>query len=238
MIRFIVIILFVVIYLVVTAPVQLVLWIMTFCGKDVSGTAFRMTQWILGVLVKMSGARIDIRGMENIPEDRAVLFCANHRSYFDIISTYAVMPHVTGYLSKQQIANVPLLGGWLRLGKSVPLDRKNIKKGMQSIMKCVDLVNEGVDIFVFPEGTRSVVDGEFGEFHEASFKIAQRSGCSIIPVTLNGTREVFEAHFPRVTPHDVVIEFGEPVPYEKHIGEIMRQKISETYEKNRPHPRR
>ena len=233
MIRFILVIGLAFIYLIVTSPVLLVMWILSLLGMNVYGPAFRMTAWILGILLKLSGARLTVRGLENIPEDKAVLVCGNHRSYFDIISTYSILPRTTGYLSKKQMALVPLLGGWLVLSSSVPIDRKNIKKGMKSILECIDHINKGLDVFIFPEGTRAKTDGEFGEFHEASFKIAQRTGCPIIPVTINGTRELFEAHFPRIIPHDVIIDFGKPVAYEKRIGETLRQSMMAVYRENR-----
>lgn len=233
MLRFILVVTTAFIYLILTSPVLLVLWIASLFGADVTGPAFSMTRWILGVILKLSGARLTVRGLENIPDDRAVLYCGNHRSWFDIIATYSIMPRVTGYLSKKQIAHIPLLGGWLVLSSSVPIDRKDIKKGMKSILECIDHINKGLNVFIFPEGTRSKVDGEFGEYHEASFKISQRTGCPIIPVVINGTRELFENHIPRVTPHDVVIDFRTPVSYEKHIGETLRGQMMEIYEENR-----
>ena len=36
-------------------------------------------------LLFMAGAKVTVKGRENIPEDRAVLYIANHNSIFDIV---------------------------------------------------------------------------------------------------------------------------------------------------------
>ena len=48
-------------------------------------------------------------------------------------------------------------------------------------------------------------------FHEGSLKIAEKSGCPVIPVAITGTAEVFEDHLPLIRPSHVVIRYGEPI---------------------------
>lgn len=61
----------------------------------------RMIQWIFGVLLFVSGTKVKAEGLENIPKDRAVLYVGNHRSYFDIITSYRLLPGITGYVAKR-----------------------------------------------------------------------------------------------------------------------------------------
>ena len=67
-------------------------------------------------------------------------------------------------------------------------------------------------MWIFPEGTRneSKDPADLMEFHEGSLKIAEKSGCPVIPVAITGTAEVFEAHFPKIHSSNVTIEFGAP----------------------------
>lgn len=62
----------------------------------------RMIQWIFGVLLFVSGTKVKAEGLENIPKDRAVLYVGNHRSYFDIITSYRLLPGITGYVAKKK----------------------------------------------------------------------------------------------------------------------------------------
>jgi 1-acyl-sn-glycerol-3-phosphate acyltransferase len=78
-------------------------------------------------------------------------------------------------------------------------------------------------------------------FHEGSFKIATRTGCPIVPMALNNTAELFEAHFPKISPCHVVIEYGKPIyPKElskeeqKHLGVYTRDVLLEMLKKNQP----
>lgn len=73
-----------------------------------------MIQWIFGVLLFVSGTKVKAEGLENIPKDRAVLYVGNHRSYFDIITSYRLLPGITGYVAKKEMANIPLLRLWMR----------------------------------------------------------------------------------------------------------------------------
>ena len=61
-----------------------------------------------------------------------------------------------------------------------------------------------------PEGTRSK-DGEVHEFHAGSFKVATKSGCPVIPVAVNGTRDILEYHFPNIKKSNVTLSFGKPI---------------------------
>ena len=79
------------------------------------------------------------------------------------------------------------------------LDRKDLKQGLKTILTAIDQVKSGISICIFPEGTRNR-DREDSTtllpFKDGSFKIAQKTGCPIIPMALTGTADVFENHFP------------------------------------------
>ena len=76
-------------------------------------------------------------------------------------------------------------------------------------------------------------------FHDGSFKIAQKSGCPVIPMALNHTSAIFEDQFPKIRKAHVVIEYGEPIYIkdlakedQKAIGTYMQKKVADLYYKN------
>ena len=86
-------------------------------------------------------------------------------------------------------------------------------------------------MFIFPEGTRSKT-GEMADFHEASFKIATKTGCPIVPVAFTNTREVFETHLPKLKKTRVIVTFCQPIDLsslegddKKHIGAYVKSII-------------
>ncbi|MBP5195664.1 MAG: 1-acyl-sn-glycerol-3-phosphate acyltransferase, partial [Lachnospiraceae bacterium] len=93
MIRFIIIAILLVIFLIVSIPIQLVMLLIGFVAPDVRDkTSLRIVNWAFGVVIKLSGIKKTVIGYENVPKDEAVLYVMNHRSIFDIILTYTLMP--------------------------------------------------------------------------------------------------------------------------------------------------
>ena len=79
---------------------------------------FRMV-WFL------SGGKAEIIGAKNIPEDRAVLYIANHNSIFDIVLFGANVRSLTGIVAKVSLEKVPLLSSWMRRIHCLFLDRSD-----------------------------------------------------------------------------------------------------------------
>ena len=137
-------------FLVLGLPVLLVLWIyQLFNPHRVSERAQWYVAWILGVITRtaLGGKKLTVLGLENIPRDEGVVFMGNHRSYFDIICTYPILPVQTGFLAKDGLYQVPSLRRWMQLLHCQFLDRKDIRKGMETIKTCTELVKSGTSIY-------------------------------------------------------------------------------------------
>ena len=241
MIRFILVCIVVIAYLVLTIPVLLVEWIIgkfSPMTKDIS--SLRMVQAIFKFILWITGAKVTVIGEENVPKDQAVLYIGNHRSYFDIIITYARCPRLTGYIAKKDMEKVPLLRTWMRRLHCLFIDRENVKEALKTILAGIDNVKNGISMCIFPEGTRNKTDDLMLPFKEGSFKIAEKSGCPIIPMAITNSADVLEAHMPRVKKAHVIVEYGKPIyPNEldkeqkKKIGAYCQNVIAEMLEKNK-----
>ena len=129
MIRLILVLLIAILYLVIGCIPAFILWLIGKKNPDLKDRiSRRMIQWIFGVLLFVSGTKVKAEGLENIPKDRAVLYVGNHRSYFDIITSYRLLPGITGYVAKKEMAKVPLLRLWMRYIHCLFLDRSNVKQ--------------------------------------------------------------------------------------------------------------
>lgn len=202
----------------------------------------REVQRALRRILKISGVELVVKGLEHVPEDTAVLYVANHRSYFDIVTGYAAVPNKMGFVGKVELKKVPMLGEWMRLTGSLFLDRKDIRQGLKTILTGIECVKNGTSMWIFPEGTRNENEDicELMQFHEGSLKIAEKSGCPVIPTAITGTREIYEKPFPRVRSGKVTIEFGEPfyikelsAEQKKHAGAYTRERIAELLDRER-----
>ena len=214
MIRLILVLSAVALYLILSLPV--LFYLRSLEKKDAAAAALKslnMVRWILGIVRNLAGVTCEVRGLENIPKDRAVLYVGNHRSYFDIVMGYTTVPSPTGFIAKKEMIGIPLLNLWMEQMNCLFLDRANIKEGLKTILIGIEKVKGGVSMWIFPEGTRneSKDPADLMEFHEGSLKIAEKSGCPVIPVAITGTDDVFERHTPWIRKSYVIIEYGEPI---------------------------
>lgn len=242
MIRFIIVCICVIGYLILSIPILLAEWVVGKFNpraKDIS--SLRIIQTVFRFILKVTGADITIIGHENVPKDQAVLYIGNHRSFFDILLTYVHCPDLTGYIAKKEMEPIPLLSIWMRYLHCLFLDRKDIKEGMKTILTAIEKVKNGISICIFPEGTRNKGNDELEllPFHEGSFKIATKSGCPIIPMAISNSAEIFENHFPKIKPCKVVVEYGKPIYPEqlskedkKRLGAYTQGIILEMLKKN------
>ncbi len=241
MIRLILVVTFVILFLIFSIPLMIVEYFLGKCNqtaKDKSSLA--IVNWAFRCVLFLSGVSVTVIGEENVPNDTPVLYIGNHRSYFDIIITYVRVPRPTGYIAKIDMLKVPLLSNWMKNLHCLFLDRRDIKQGLKTILEAVDKVKSGISICIFPEGSRCTKPDEFLPFHGGSFKIAEKSGCPIIPMTINNTAHVWEEHLPWIKKTHVVLEYGKPIymkdlgkEEKRHIEETVKDIIKETYFKNK-----
>ncbi len=233
MIRLVLLLLFLVIYFIISLPILLAEWIIQHFNMDVRNkSSLACVKFGLKCVVLLSGVKITVNGYENIPKDRAVLFVGNHTSLYDIMVTYILMKRPTGYIAKKEMKKIPFLSWWMYFVNCIFLDRKDPREGLKSVLAAADMIKNGISVFLFPEGTRSK-DGKLHEFRDGSMKIATKSQCPVVPVGITGTANVFEKHFPKVKSAKVTVNFGEPIYTEnmtraeqKNLSHITHEKVA------------
>lgn len=219
MLRFVIIILFVLLFLIVGIPILLIEWVIGKCSPQARDyQCLRMVQWAFKVCLKLAGVKATVIGEEHVPTDQAVLYVCNHRSAFDILLTYSRCPRLTGYIAKDQMLKYPLLRDWMKALYCLFLNRDDIKAGLKTVLQGIEYIKKGISIFVFPEGTRSHSD-EMLPFKEGSMKMAEKTGCPIVPVAISNSASIWENQFPKIRPAHVILEYGEPII----LGELSKE---------------
>lgn len=241
--RFILDVLFLATYLILGIPV---LWVLHLIGKVEKWKyksdliALRMVQKAFKCMLFIAGTKVTVIGEENVPKDQPVLYIPNHRSFFDILLIYSRVPGLTGFVAKDSLLKFYLLRDWMKKLYCLFLNRENPREGLKTILQGIENINNGISMCVFPEGTRNKVDEEMLPFKEGSMKMAEKTGCLVIPVALSNTAEIFENHLPWIKSCKVVIEYGTPIDVKtlsreekKHLGAYCRDRIQEMLEKNK-----
>ena len=226
MIRFLLIVLVLFLYLLLGIPVLLFEAVLGhFNPKAREYQCLRLVQATFRFMLFIAGTRITVIGEEKIP-DEPVLFIGNHRSYFDILLTYSRCKRLTGYIAKKEMLRYPLLRDWMKRLYCLFLDRENPKEGLKTILQAIDYIKNGISICIFPEGTRNTGEElSLLPFHSGSFKIAEKTNCPIVPISMNNTISIFESHLPKVRKAHVILEYGDPI-YPGDLDKDARRRLA------------
>ncbi|MCL5006059.1 MAG: 1-acyl-sn-glycerol-3-phosphate acyltransferase [Acidobacteria bacterium] len=168
----------------------------------------RLWSWLI---LKTSGIRVRVEGRENIDPNRTVIFCANHPSAMDIPILFVYLPLQFRFLAKRSLFLLPFLGWHLRRSGHIPVDRGRPRAALKGFDQAAARIKEGRSVVMFPEGRRSRTP-EMLPFKSGSFYLAILSGVPVVPITLNGTREVLKPDSYHIRAGQTEMIIHKPIP--------------------------
>jgi 1-acyl-sn-glycerol-3-phosphate acyltransferase len=160
------------------------------------------------LILKTTGVRVTVRGVDTLDPLRSYVFAANHQSIYDIPIVFASLPLQLRIVAKESLANFPFLGWHLRRTGHLIVDRNNPGAGV--VRKMARLIHGSRSLIVFPEGTRSVT-GAVGKFRGGTFVVAIEAGLPIVPVSIAGSRHVMLKGRLMTCPGDVTVTVHTPI---------------------------
>ena len=119
---------------------------------------------------------------------------------------------------------VPLLSLWMKRLHCLFLNREDVKEGLKTILAGIENIKNGISMCIFPEGTRNTTDELLLPFKEGSFKMAEKTGCPIIPMALTNSADIFENHLPKIKSTHVILQYGKPI-YPNELDKETRKKL-------------
>lgn len=151
---------------------------------------YRVAMWIANAGVRAAGIKMEIAGFENVPVGRPCIFMCNHVSNLDPPVVLPLLPGRCSVLLKKELMRIPILGRAMRMGQFVPVERGGKREAAQaSVIAAGEALASGLNILVFPEGTRSR-DGRLAAFKKGPFFLAMETKAPVVPVTVSGTQEM------------------------------------------------
>ncbi len=149
-----------------------------------------VTKW-MNSLVEFAGVNFIVEGKDNIPDDENVLFVANHQGLFDFPAVVTCLKKPCAFIVKKEAASYPVVNYCMELMDCIYIDRDNAREALKSLSAAADLIKDGRNVLIFPEGTRSKT-GEIGEFKNGVYKIIEKAKCKVVPILIDGTRNAYE----------------------------------------------
>ena len=182
-----------IITIVAVSPIGIVLFLISFLGlkKPTSVMMYRIAQMWARLIIWMSGCRLTVQGLANIPKKGGLCFVSNHGSIFDIPLLLAYAGRPFGFIAKKELIWLPLINIWIFMLGGLFMDRKNIRKGIKTIERGAQNIKHGGAMIIFPEGQRSHGEGIL-PFRSGAFKLATQAEALIVPVAIGESYGIFE----------------------------------------------
>ena len=179
--------------------------------------------------------RWEVEGTHRIEPGTQYFFLSNHLSNFDIPLLFRAIPTPIRYLAKKELYKIPVFAQALEVGGIVKIDRGAGASSYAAINEGVARAKrDGYSLIVFPEGTRSR-DGELHPFKKGAFRMAIATGLPVVPVTVNGTWEVWPPGSKLFYKGDASVVIHEPIQT-SHLTvqndiDALREQVYEMIEK-------
>lgn len=144
---------------------------------------------VIRTMVWLTGTKIKVEGLDKIDPAGTYIFMSNHVSNLDAIILMPLIPRRTSVLVKKEMWRLPVIARAFDLASLVPVERQNREAAIQSVRRATEVMNQGVNMMLYPEGTRSR-DGRLLPFKKGPFHMAAETGFPIVPVTMVNTFEI------------------------------------------------
>ena len=177
------------------------------------------------MLLAVSFIRVRVEGLEKLDPNGNYVFVSNHQSLMDIPAILSRLPHQFRFFAKQGLYSIPFLGTHLKRAGHLPVDRSNARNSLKSMSAGAKMIVERkISALLFPEGGRA--PNGLRVFKEGAAYIAIKAGVPIVPIALDGMRELLPMESIHIRSGSVVLRIGEPIATE-HLKISDREELTE-----------
>lgn len=168
---------------------------------------------------------VRIKGQHHFKKGQPYIIVCNHNSMVDIPATTYAIPGASKSLAKHEMVKTPIFGIMYKVG-SVLVNRDDPESRKQSFIEMKQVLQEGVHMLLYPEGTRNKTDDPLKFFYDGAFSLAIETGKPILPAVIFNTRKILPAGKGFYAwPHRIDVHFLPPVAVEDLSMETLKGKI-------------
>ena len=171
---------------------------------------YSVVRFIAWLLIKLFW-KLEIKGIENIPKEGALIVAANHTSYLDpVILGAAFSIRKMHFIAKKEIFNNFIGNYFFRKLNAFPVDRKTAD--IKALKHALIVLQKKAVLGIFPEGTRSF-DGELQNIKLGIIRIAIKTGAPILPAGIDGAHKIYPRgkKIPTFFKHKIIVRYGNPI---------------------------
>ena len=149
------------------------------------------------------------------PTNQQYIVMFNHSSFIDaFIFGYSVKGKLTGVIAQENL-KYPLFGYLCKRFNAIAIDRKNKIKALEAMKNAEQIINQGYNIGILPEGTRTTT-GKMGPLKKGGFHMAINTKTPILPVGIVGAYSYKPKNRWWIKPQTIKINYGTPIEPNKY----------------------
>lgn len=182
---------------------------------------YRTARDVARLAFKLAG-RTRVIGYRNLPLEGGVVVACNHVSYLDPPLVGSTILRECAFMARHDLWDRAWMGKLISRLNAFPVRRNTADRA--AIREAVGILNRGLVLVLFPEGTRSP-DGLLQDPQPGVAMIVQKAGVPVIPTAVIGPEKMLPVggHLPRVA--RLTVAFGSPVVFGRDAG---REQILDT----------
>lgn len=170
-----------------------------------------LSRWWMAIFLPLSGCPLTVKGKEHFAPDENYIVICNHNSLMDVPISSPAIPGGNKTIAKIEMAKIPVFGLMYQTG-SVLVDRRSDQSRKDSYNKMKEVLQMGLHMCIYPEGTRNKSTALLGEFHTGAFRLAADTQKSLLPGVIFHTKKVLPANKSfYFLPHKLEIHFLPPI---------------------------
>ncbi len=142
-------------------------------------------RWICGVQYR-------VQGMEHLPSAanarEAVILTPKHQSTWETFAFPTLMSHPLAYVFKKELLQIPFFGWAMGRLDMIHIDRSKRAEAWAKVAEeGKRLMDEGVWVIMFPEGTRTP-RGSQGAYKSGATRLAVATGKPVVPIAVTSAK--------------------------------------------------
>jgi 1-acyl-sn-glycerol-3-phosphate acyltransferase len=215
--------LFVLLMLVFFIPI----WLAKFWPEPKStGILISNTRLWMRIYFALIGLSLKVKGKEYFAPGENYIVVSNHNSLLDVPLTSPFIPGINKTIAKIEMSRIPLFGMIYKRG-SVLVDRKDEKSRKESYAKMKQVLDLGMHMCIYPEGTRNKTNAPLKEFHDGAFRLAFETKKAIVPTLIFNTRKALPNNRSfYFMPTPLQMHFLEPVKVQQNdTAQSLKEKV-------------
>jgi len=145
---------------------------------------FRVVIWGTRVFL---GVRVEVSGMEHLPlgQTTSAILLSKHQSALETLLLPTLISHPLAFVFKRELLRIPFFGWSMARLDMIHIDRESRAQALKQVVtQGKALLEQGVWIILFPEGTR-IERGQQGTYQTAGTRLAVQAGAPVIPIAVS-----------------------------------------------------